>query len=149
MKFYEVQPALEAGKKIRRKSMYENIVGISLSKCLRNVYVEVYTDGSEGIWETDSHSLRADDWEIIEDLPKATIHPENRYFYECRCSAKQYVKVDDEFHVCGNCGLKVQIIPIVPKEDSNKSIIDMVVNPPDVITLDNKGKKVTYKRVGA
>lgn len=67
MKFYEVQPALESGQKIRRTSMYENVLGISLSKCLRNVYVEVFADGSESIWEMDSHDLRADDWEIIGD----------------------------------------------------------------------------------
>lgn len=67
MKFYEVQPALEAGKKIRRKTMLDNVLGISLSKCLRNVYVEVYTDESESIWEMNSHDLRADDWEIIGD----------------------------------------------------------------------------------
>lgn len=33
MKFYEVQPALEAGKKIKRSSGYDNVLGISLSKC--------------------------------------------------------------------------------------------------------------------
>lgn len=95
----------------------------------------------------------ADDWEIIEDIPKVQIHKsisETFICPQCKKSDDYWPSYEQEvaefgYFRCVMCNQKIK--PIMPKEDSNQSIIDMVINPPDFITLDNKGKKVTYKKV--
>lgn len=118
MKFFEVQPALESGKKIKRHEWkhYLHIDEVKAFPMLDMVvrHIIVYNDdGTTDVkyFKSFDDDLLADDWEIVEDIPEAELHREIKYFYVCKCTATQYVNLDNEFHVCGNCGMRTKIIP--------------------------------------
>lgn len=82
------------------------------------IFVDVYNptlkirylkNGVYSPYHIGESDLLADDWEIVEDIPEAHIQLEYKYFYICKCTATQYVKYGEAFHVCGNCGMKTKL----------------------------------------
>ncbi len=76
MKFYEVQKALEEGKKVRRNGMPNNqcillvsFITMDNTKC---TYIRTTTGniGSDKLYHFTYGDLIAEDWEIVEDIQK-------------------------------------------------------------------------------
>lgn len=105
MKFYEVQRALETGKKITRKTFNgKNLVKSPLMSIatFENSFAEYkfsYID-----------IIIADDWEIIEDIPEVQIQIDINELFTCqRCGSEQEFwpsMREKETFACCRCGQK-------------------------------------------
>lgn len=166
MKFYEVQPALEAGKKITHHNLRGKF--ISIEKEEANIFgktlVLTISDHSREIgYSLDMFDLFADDWEIVEDILECKLFRSKEIRYTCpKCEREheQLVYPEDRsetIHECHHCGQKFRFSNLEEMkkmyydteskiEDYTPILIDFVKNPPDIITLNNNGSIVTYSR---
>lgn len=104
MKLYEVFPALEDGKKIKRQNWSGNYV--VLDGQLRRVFD---FQGSETFIIT-KENLFAEDWEIVEDIPEVEVHVNiERYYYCPKCDHGVPIFSDTERAKCNRCGQEVKL----------------------------------------
>ena len=115
MKFYEVQPALEAGKKITHHNLRGKF--ISIEKEEANIFgktlVLTISDHLRKFgYSLDTFDLFADDWEIIEDIPEVKLFRSKEILYKCpKCerTSEKIVYSEDKpktIHECHYCGQK-------------------------------------------
>lgn len=107
MKFYEVQPAFNNGKKIKSKKF-----GTFFFKDA-HLYYE-HRELIEPIRGFAISVILADDWEIVEDVPEVKL--EGNFTFFCpNCQTHrvlQQLKIpgfEKEAVTCGNCGTKVKL----------------------------------------
>lgn len=114
MKFYEVQPALEAGKKITHHNLRGKF--ISIEKEEANIFgktlVLTISDHLRKFgYSLDTFDLFADDWEIIEDIPEVKLRV-TEYFICPSCQHKNYgFHLDNGISICDKCGQRVRTLP--------------------------------------
>jgi len=112
MKFYEVQPALEAGKKITHHNLRGKF--ISIEKEEANIFgktlVLTISDHSREIgYSLDMFDLFADDWEIIEDIKEVKVEYKP-YFRcpSCDCDNTNFTYYKTGW-TCKKCGQVVKL----------------------------------------
>lgn len=176
MKFYEVQKALEEGKKIRRTSWNHGSYLFLGTKEQYGKNVLVYNvltsnQASSGVYDINVNEIFADDWEIIEDLQEAKVQITISETYKCPlCGASDeyWSSQKDHFEkfgyfLCGRCGQKLkpsmqtdeEVCTYIKNETGRtfsvslyeKTLMALVQNIPEAITLVNNGKIAKYKRV--
>ena len=106
MKWYEVQPALEEGKKLRRTSWSKGDY-ISYNNSAIN-----YNTASNIIvrFSCNQNEVLADDWEIVEEVPVASTCKDVRYQYECpTCKEISSSIHADGLVNCAGCGGKIKL----------------------------------------
>ena len=145
MKFYEVQPDLEAGKKIRRSSWSPSYyVTIVIDVMLhRDPIKHIALFGDSGFldyWKASDEDLLADGWEIIEETKEADVKTETTEYYVCPyCTAKINLKNKEVSSVCGNCGKEVKL----KREEKTVNNLDYALE-----VLKNCGQYTTKKQFG-
>jgi transcription elongation factor Elf1 len=124
MKFYEVQKALEEGKKIKLSQM-------------KGTYFYIFDAGKKLLCVGPGHSeyilsldeLLADDWEILEDIPETKLSL--KYVFLCP-SCKTYrvlqqlkeAPLHSQDATCGNCGQNVKLKPFELISVIQKQLLD-------------------------
>lgn len=116
MKFYEVQKALEEGKKIRRKGMSKNeyfkldteiYSTLTIGTLVRVDCIPIRCINKYRLTDDD---LFADDWEIIEDIPEVKLEYKP-YF---RCPTCDFDNTNFAYYkagwTCKKCGQVVKLI---------------------------------------
>jgi len=107
LKFYEVQPALESGKKIKRGNWNFGHLIIS-----GNTICALFQGNCYSEYDFRARDILADDWEIIEDIPQIKLFRSKDIFFICpKCQRHQEQLVysedrDETVHTCRHCGQK-------------------------------------------
>jgi len=127
MKFYEVQPALEEGKKIRRQSNPDVIIYMGKINTFDGTRIPSLMREKDG---DPSHSdiygrieLFADDWEIVEDIQEVELFMPKKVRYtcpKCKRESEQLIYPEDKpetVHECRHCGQKYRFKNIDEMKD--------------------------------
>lgn len=83
MKFYEVQPALEAGKKITHHNLRGKFISIEKEEAsiFGKTLVLTISDHSREIgYSLDMFDLFADDWEIVDYIPEVKLFRSKKFY---------------------------------------------------------------------
>ena len=112
MKFYEVQPALEAGTKIRLSYWRKSLSLVIDNTTIYGYSYALFENGNViMIWNPSEAELRSDDWEIVDGIPEVKLRV-TEYFICPSCQHKNYgFHLDNGISICDKCGQRVRTLP--------------------------------------
>ena len=127
MDFGKALEAMKAGKKARRTTWNHSgklSIGSKeqFGKELFVWYNSERNSNSYGIHPIDTSEILADDWEIIEDIPKVKIETSIEEYYVCPKCKKSNIywpsMERDNIHACVQCGKKMELYREDKKEEN-------------------------------
>jgi hypothetical protein len=140
MKWYEVQPEFEAGKKIRRKAWSFAWIYLKNGDLYREICgVESKSPG------VSMEEILSGDWEVMEEIPEVKLHFTE--YYNCPVCKYKNVDffIDDEKAKCKECGC---VVKTLPGEDNYREKIKKHKDWLNEIIERHNEKRRTYMVMG-